>query len=486
MGFLTGDNIYNRLMTKIFDLCLLSILTTICCLPILTAGSALTSMYAVMMKMSKNIEGPIISSYFKEFKSNLKNSLGGSIVLVAGIVILTLDLTLWTQNEVEGRSLFYGLTITLVVLFLSINDWYLAIRARFNESTLQAYVNAIKFGIVFLPVTLMNGVFSVLFVFLVTRYAFLIFFIPLVGIAVLFYPKAILMGKKIDKYISDKKLVPVNEEVSEISADNEESSAASTSSVASVSSAASASSVASASSIASTSSAASADKTDNRSDWKKLSFSDKVSYILYNHIAEIVFFLLLVFIIGGIGANYFFGKDTCKFNLAVVNSYTDKSDMSLSDELNAYYEFDGKKKCAKCDTAYQISYQYNDKIIENPAAETSFFDKFFLNIRNGLIDAAIIPESFYEYCNTQGDIFYDVEYVLSKEQASEYKDLFTSATTDEGIFVNGILIDDCDYLKNSGLKFLDVNSSDSYVLVFPITGGNLEECRRFIEYIKLK
>lgn len=460
MGFLTGDNIYNRLMTKIFDLCLLSILTTICCLPILTAGSALTSMYAVMMKMSKNIEGPIISSYFKEFKSNLKNSFVGSIVLVAGIVILTLDLTLWTQNEVEGRSLFYGLTITLIVLFLSINDWYLAIRARFNESTLQAYLNAIKFGIVFLPVTLMNGVFSVLFVFLVTRYAFLIFFIPLVGIAVLFYPKAILMGKKIDKYISDKKLVPVNEEVSEISADNEESSAASTSS------------------------AASADKTDNRSDCKKLSFSDKISYILYNHIAEIVFFLLLVFIIGGIGANYFFGKDTCKFNLAVVNSYTDKSDMTLSDELNAYYEFDGKKKYAKCDTAYQISYQYNDKIIENPAAETSFFDKFFLNIRNGLIDAAIIPESFYEYCNTQGDIFYDVEYVLSKEQASEYRDLFISATTDEGVFVNGIIIDDCEYLKNSGLKFLDVNSSDSYVLVFPITGGNLEECRRFVDYIK--
>jgi uncharacterized membrane protein YesL len=423
-------------------------------------------MYAVMMKMSKNIEGPIISSYFKEFKSNLKNSFVGSIVLVAGIVILTLDLTLWTQNEVEGRSLFYGLTITLIVLFLSINDWYLAIRARFNESTLQAYLNAIKFGIVFLPVTLMNGVFSVLFVFLVTRYAFLIFFIPLVGIAVLFYPKAILMGKKIDKYISDKKLVPVNEEVSEISADNEESSAASTSS------------------IASTSSAASADKTDNRSDWKKLRFSDKISYILYNHIAEIVFFLLLVFIIGGIGANYFFGKDTCKFNLAVVNSYTDKSDMSLSDELNAYYEFDGKKKYAKCDTAYQISYQYNDKIIENPAAETSFFDKFFLNIRNGLIDAAIIPESFYEYCNTQGDIFYDVEYVLSKEQASEYRDLFISATTEEGVFVNGIIIDDCEYLKNSGLKFLDVNSSDSYVLVFPITGGNLEECRRFVDYIK--
>lgn len=471
MGFLTGDNIYNRLMTKIFDLCLLSILTTICCLPILTAGSALTSMYAVMMKMSKNIEGPIISSYFKEFKSNLKNSFGGSIVLVAGIVILTLDLTLWTQNEVEGRSLFYGLTITLIVLFLAINDWYLAIRARFNESTLQAYVNAIKFGIVFLPVTLMNGVFSVLFVFLVTRYAFLIFFIPLVGIAVLFYPKAILMGKKIDKYISDKKLMPVNEEVSEISADNEvaiESSAVS------------------ASSAASTSSAASEDKTDTRSDWKKLRFSDKVSYILYNHIAEIVFFLLLVFIIGGIGANYFFKKDTCKFNLAVVNSYTDKSDMSLSDELNAYYEYDSKKKYAKCDTAYQISYQYNDRIIENPAAETSFFDKFFLNIRNGLIDAAIIPESFYEYCNTQGDIFYDVEYVLSKEQFLEYRDLFTSATTDEGIFVNGIIIDDCDYLKNSGLKFLDVNSSDSYVLVFPITGGNIEECRRFVDYIKLK
>jgi hypothetical protein len=77
---------YNRAMTKVFDLCLLSILTAICCIPIVTIGAAVSAMYAVMMKMSKNIEGPIIASYFKELKQNLKGSIPGSVIFMAGVV----------------------------------------------------------------------------------------------------------------------------------------------------------------------------------------------------------------------------------------------------------------------------------------------------------------------------------------------------------------------------------------------------------------
>ena len=65
------DNIFNRTMTKLFDLLVIGILTVICCLPIVTGGAAITSAYRVLMKMQKDHEGTITGSYFREFKRKL-------------------------------------------------------------------------------------------------------------------------------------------------------------------------------------------------------------------------------------------------------------------------------------------------------------------------------------------------------------------------------------------------------------------------------
>ncbi len=451
MDFFAGDNIYNRVMTKVFDLCLLSIITTICCIPLFTVGAAFTAMYSVMMKMGNNIEGPIVSSYIKEFKQNIKGSIAGSTVIVIGVLLLCFDLSAWTQNEVYGRSLFYGLTIAVIIMFVAVCDWYLALRARFVEGVLQAFENAFRFAIVFLPITLVCGIYTILSIWVIMKYAFLLLFFPLAGFALVFYPKALLIGGRIDKYIEDKGLAPAYEyEVDEACVDDEDV------------------------------------KNEENTDEQLLSLKDKMSYILYNHTAGIVLGAIVTGLVLALGYHFVFHGQVSEFNLAVVNGYSEEGDIDLTDDLNELFGLDGKKKYAYADTNYQISYEYDNAVVENPVSDTSFFDKFFLNIRTGMIDAAIIPKSFYDYCNFQGDFFYDVEYVLSKTQISQYSDKFIDGNTADGNYNRGIVIDGCGYIDKTGLSFIDANADESYILVFPINGSDKEKCRTFFDNIKLK
>lgn len=467
MSFLAGDNMYNRIMTKVFDLCLLSILTFICCIPLFTIGAALSSMYAVMMKLSKDIEGPVAASYIKEFKQNLKDSLTGSVIFVAGIFLLCFDLVMWTQNEIEDRSLFYGLTLAALVMFIAVFDWYLAVRARFFEKTLQALGNALSFSVVFLPISIINGLYTIFVIWLFMRYAVLLIFIPLIGFAVLCYPKVLLIDWKLNKYIKDKGLVPEEDDEDdwEFPEDNvldKESDAVDVLSCED-------------------------DKVNEDTmidDWRRMSFMDKLSYYLYNYTAGIVMGMIILCFVAGLGYHFIVHGEKCRFNLAVVNGYSDEGDAELSNVLNELFELDGKKKYAYVDTEYQMSYDIKDISVENPAADTSFYDKFFLNIRTGSMDVCIMPESFYKYCNSLGNIFYDIEYVLSKEQIDVMKDRLVTGNTEEGEYVNGIRIDDCGFLENNGIGFVETNKDESYILVFPVNGSHIVECRKFVDYIK--
>ena len=53
------------------DLMILNIVTLLMCLPVITAGAALTGMHYVLLKMVREQEGYIVPSFFRSFKRNL-------------------------------------------------------------------------------------------------------------------------------------------------------------------------------------------------------------------------------------------------------------------------------------------------------------------------------------------------------------------------------------------------------------------------------
>lgn len=69
------DNLFNEVMTKIFDILLLNFLWLLCSLPVISFGASATALYYMMMKLVRDEESGIVRGFFKAFKENFRQSL---------------------------------------------------------------------------------------------------------------------------------------------------------------------------------------------------------------------------------------------------------------------------------------------------------------------------------------------------------------------------------------------------------------------------
>lgn len=199
------NNPFMNFMTKVYDLFLLNVLTFVCCIPIVTGGAAFTALHAVMLKMTKDEEGSITKSYIKEFKENLKGSIGGWMLLLAAVLVLVFDLYLWANSNDENRSLFWGVTLFMLGFVFAVASWYFSVRAKFVDTSMSGLKRALNYCLYFFPVSVLMGGATVLLFWILTRRALLLMFIPFGLISILEYPKALFIRKTFDRLLTQEK-----------------------------------------------------------------------------------------------------------------------------------------------------------------------------------------------------------------------------------------------------------------------------------------
>ena len=91
--FFSYDGKLFELLNKTGEIIITNILFLLCCIPVVTIGSALTSFYYTMIKTVRRERGTVT----KEFFGSMKRTLGKG-------VILTLILLFWTGALVFGRQ----------------------------------------------------------------------------------------------------------------------------------------------------------------------------------------------------------------------------------------------------------------------------------------------------------------------------------------------------------------------------------------------
>ncbi|MBO4591136.1 MAG: DUF624 domain-containing protein, partial [Eubacterium sp.] len=175
---LYNDNMFNRIMSKVFDLILLGVITFICSLPVITAGAALQSAYKIMFEMADGLEGPVTQSFFKYFKYILKKDFkdcikSWSIILIFHVVLIV-DLFLLTKTGMQSRSLLYGVTIVMLVSVIAVSDWFFALKVTFNEGSRENFRNAIGFYFVYLLQSLLGGTYTIFVFYILTRFPYLV------------------------------------------------------------------------------------------------------------------------------------------------------------------------------------------------------------------------------------------------------------------------------------------------------------------------
>lgn len=120
----SNDGVFARVMNRLWDLILISILWVVCSIPVFTAGAASTAAYYAMAKSVRHQAGGIISEFFSSFRSNFKQSTVFTLVYGFLLLFLIFDCSYMFGNEAEGSiGLLY--VFYLMILMVVAHGIYL-------------------------------------------------------------------------------------------------------------------------------------------------------------------------------------------------------------------------------------------------------------------------------------------------------------------------------------------------------------------------
>ena len=94
-------------LTKISDICIISLLWLFCCLPVVTIGASTTAAYYTVIKVVRRQSGNLTQSFFHSFRENLKDSLAVNLSYLALTGLLVFNIyTVYQSLETYEMALF--------------------------------------------------------------------------------------------------------------------------------------------------------------------------------------------------------------------------------------------------------------------------------------------------------------------------------------------------------------------------------------------
>lgn len=152
MNFLRFDSDFMNAISRAADYVLLNILCVALCIPVVTAGAAMTAKYYVAMKIIRKEEPVILKSYFKSFRENFKQATILWLIALFVMGFLALDWYLFGQmGQSESNSIFrIALFVLSVIVVMSVFCVF-PILARFRVTLKEALRSAVLFSVLHIP-----------------------------------------------------------------------------------------------------------------------------------------------------------------------------------------------------------------------------------------------------------------------------------------------------------------------------------------------
>lgn len=193
-----------QFLNKVADLMWLNILTLLCCIPIITAGAALTSAHYVALKLHRNEEGYITRDFLRSFKMNFKQSTAIWLIILLVLIVFSADFYIMKNvEEVNIPTALQVVIMAIAILFLFMVIWVFAVQAKFVNTVTKTIKNAFALSVIQLPKTILMAVLYVL-PYVLCIFSLRLFPVILVlGISVPVYVSAVLYNKMFKK-LEDK------------------------------------------------------------------------------------------------------------------------------------------------------------------------------------------------------------------------------------------------------------------------------------------
>ena len=124
---------------KLADIMWLNVLVFLCCLPVVTAGAAVTAMHYVLLKIHRDEEGKIAVTFFKAFRDNFKQATVTSLIFGTVLFLLLVNLQIVFTGQLERAGILWYVLLIAAVIAIGIFNWSLILLSRY-KSTLRGTI----------------------------------------------------------------------------------------------------------------------------------------------------------------------------------------------------------------------------------------------------------------------------------------------------------------------------------------------------------
>lgn len=140
---------------KMADLMWLNLLTLICCIPIVTAGAALTAMNYMALKIVRNEECYITRGFFKSFRQNFKQATLIWLLIVFVVAVLVGDFVIMRYSGLSFPKFLQIVIIAIGILFAFMVTFVFPVLAKFDNTVRRTIKNAFLMSIMQFPKTIL-------------------------------------------------------------------------------------------------------------------------------------------------------------------------------------------------------------------------------------------------------------------------------------------------------------------------------------------
>lgn len=224
-----------------------------------------------------------------------------------------------------------------------------------------------------------------------------------------------------------------------------------------------------------------------------MSRADKAVYIWDYYKVHILLLLAFIALIIGLCWQLLFNSQETVYHFAIINEEMNvEKDSALKTSLSDWLGLNPRTEEVMVDSNYNIPYLYNESsepayLDGTPASDFSTYEKYFLNLSKNVIDAAVMPESFMEYCNSLDRSYCDLTELFPEDVLLRYEERFCWGTDVNGekylcgLYTDGTVFD-AGYFAQSA----DETLREAYgrqVLAFPVGGGHPENNEMFLRWV---
>lgn len=145
-GIFNLDSPFISFLSRLADLMILNLWTLICCIPIVTIGTSLTSMYYVLLRLRNEEIDSVTRDFFHSFKMNFKQSTLMWAMYLLAIVVLWEDYYLmYVVGSQTLLRLRYAVYIATALVLVSIT-WSFVQLSRYHNSIRRIILNSFRIG----------------------------------------------------------------------------------------------------------------------------------------------------------------------------------------------------------------------------------------------------------------------------------------------------------------------------------------------------